>query len=462
MNASDSFRTPGVVVQVPAPRIAPSGPRLWLPLTAFFLLMLGIGWIPDGLLKLAGSYSVSLGEVLLMVAVVVNVRLVLERLARRRLRTAMDVVIVALLAAVTINVIRNVGAGYPFVQVLRNARRMFYYTLFFVLVAYIRDRETLVRLLKGFSVLFIVGAVSYFLAFFFDIPLASRIAIAQMPGGGSFERIYHVIFPMAVVVGLLHYALLLTGARNSLGVSSSAILAIASVLVYLSHYRNYYLTYLLGLGVITVAASGLRLRSLLKAGGRLAAVAAVVVGALAATGDLQRTLERASTLGEEITMGGGTVGSRLIIWGIRYETIRNLNLLLGAGFIWEQDVDRTADDVILDALVPDNDNGYAAALVLLGAVGIVLFLFLYFAAFRLALKQLRCSRGAVDRALCLTAIGLVPYVLISNIGLDNFHWPYAVLPNIVILAALNALAVHDALGEETSPQRGAAPDGATE
>ena len=415
-----------------------SRPRLWTSFAVLFFLMLGIGWIPEELLKLPALHSVSVGELLLMAAVSLNWRAVFGRLASPQSRTFVDTIMVVLLIFVTLNIVRNISAGYPLEEVLRNSRRMFYYTFYFLLVASIRDRELLVKAVKILTVLFMVGALSYFITLLFDVPLASRIVYSYGAEAESFPRVYHVIFPMAVVVGFIHFSMLLTGVRQVYGVSSRAAFMTATLLVYLSYYRNYYVTYLVGLLVIAMAEGCLRPRALVRAGATLVFVATVVLGGLSLVGVLGPTIERMGTLGIEASDLSGTVASRIVIWGIRYDTISSINPLLGAGFIWEQDPDRTTEDVILDPLVPDNDNGYAAALVLLGFVGIALFVLLYLAVLRLAAGLLRSQPRDIERVLSISSVGLAVYVLMNNIGLDNFYWPYAVLPNLVLLGALNA------------------------
>lgn len=412
--------------------LRPSSLQPWLPFAVFFLLMLGVGWIPETLLKIPALYSVSLGELSLALAVLLNWRAVFGRLAQARSRTALDILLLVLLAGVCLNMVRNVFDGYPLLEVLRNARRMFYYLFFFILVAAIRDRRSLVKVVNIFTVLFMVGAVSYLVTAIWKVPLASTVSYTSH--GEDFQRVYHVIFPMAIVVGFVHFALPLTGVRLRFGVPSWAAFITASLLVYFSYYRTYYVTYLLGLLVIAAAAGRAWGRALL----RTSAMAIVVLGALTLIGATGATMDRARSIGEEVSELSGTFAARIVIWKVRYDTITTINPLFGAGFIWEHDPDRTAEEVILDPLIPANDNGYAAALVVLGFVGIGLFVLLYLAAFWVAVSHLRGHPPALERALSLALLGLGLYVLANSIGLDNFYWPFAVLPNLVLLGTVNA------------------------
>ncbi len=425
---------------LPAERTSepPSGPGLWLPFAAFFFLMQGVGWIPETLLKIPALYSVSIGELLLAAAVLLNWRAMVGRFAVARSRTVVDVIVVILFVFVGLNILRNLSAGYALEQVLRNSRRMFYYTLFLLLVASIRDRQSLVKLVKIFTTLFMVGAASYFITVLFHVPLASRITDSYSLEGDPFQRVYHVAFSMAVVVGFIHFAFLLTGVRQRFGVPPWAAFMTATLLVGVSYYRSYYVAYLVGLLVITAAATRFRARVLRRASVTLILAAVILVGGLASVGALGGTIGRVRTLAPEVSELGGTFAMRVIIWRVRYDALPDMNPLLGAGFIWDHDPDLTVEDVILDPLIPATDNGYAAALVLLGLVGIALFVMLYLSAFWLAASQLRGQPPAIERALSLALLGLALAVLVNSIAMDNFYWQYAVLPNLVLLAAVNA------------------------
>jgi len=412
--------------------LQPSSLQPWVPFTVFFLLMQGVGWIPETLLKIPALYSVSLGELSLALAVVLNWRAVFGRLVQPRSRTALDILVLVILAGVCLNMVRNVFEGYPLLEVLRNARRMFYYLFFFMLVASIHDRRSLVKAIDIFTVLFMVGAASYLVTAIWKVPLASTVS--DFAPGDDRQRVYHVIFQMAIVVGFVHFALPLTGVRQRFGVPSWAAFTTASLLVYLSYYRTYYVTYPLGLLVIAAAAGGARVRALLRTG----AMVMVVLGALTLVGATDATIERVRSLGDEVSELSGTFALRIIIWKVRYDTIPSINPLFGAGFIWEHDPDRTVEEVILDPLIPANDNGYAAALVVLGFAGIGLFVLLYLAAFWVAASHLRGHPPALERALSLALLGLGLYVLVNSIGLDNFCWPFAVLPNLILLGTVNA------------------------
>ena len=412
--------------------LRPSSLQLWVPFTVFFLLMQGVGWIPETLLKIPALYSVSLGELSLALAVLLNWRAVFGRLAKARSRTAIDVLLLVILAGVCLNMVRNVFDGYPLLVVLGNARRMFYYLFFFILVASIHDRRSLVKAINIFTVLFMVGAVSYLVTAIWKVPLASTVS--DFAPGDDRQRIYHVIFQMAVVVGFVHFALPLTGVRQRFGVPSWAAFITASLLVYFSYYRTYYFTYPLGLLVIAAAAGRARVGALLRIG----AMAIVVLGALALTGAMDATMDRLRSTGDEVSELSGTFASRIIIWKVRYDTIASINPLFGAGFIWDHDPDRTVEEVVLDPLIPANDNGYAAALVVLGFVGIGLFVLLYLVAFWVAVSHLRGHPPALERALSIALLGLGLYVLVNSIGLDNFCWLFAVLPNSALLGIVNA------------------------
>jgi hypothetical protein len=400
--------------------------------------MQGVGWIPETLLKIPALYSVSIGELLLAAAVFLNWRAMVRRLSEARSRTVVDVIVVILFLFVGLNILRNLFAGYGLEQVLRNSRRMFYYTLFLLLVAAIRDRQSLVKAVKIFTTLFMVGAASYFVTVLFHVPLASRIADSYSLEGDSFQRVYHVAFSMAVVVGLIHFAFLLTGVRQRFGVPPWAAFMTATLLVGLSYYRGFFVAYLVGLLVITVAAARFRPGVLGRAGVTLIVAAFILVGGLASVGALGRTIGRVRTLAPEVSDLGGTFALRAIIWRVRYDALPDMNPLLGTGFIWDHDPDLTTEDVILDPLIPDTDNGYAAALVLLGFAGVALFVLLYLAAFWLAVRQLRGQPPAIERGLSLALLGLALAVLVDSIAMDNFYWQYAVLPNLVLLAAVNA------------------------
>jgi hypothetical protein len=315
---------------------------------------------------------------------------------------------------------------------------MFYYTLFLLLVDSIRDRQALVKVVKIFTTLFMVGVASYFITVLFHVPLASRIADSYSLEGDPFQRVYHVAFSMAVVVGFIHFAFLLTGVRQRFGVPPWVAFITATLLVGLSYYRGYYVAYLVGLLVITAAAMRFRPGVLRRAGVALILAAVILVGGLASVGALGGTIGRVLTLAPEVSELGGTFAMRVIIWRVRYDALPDMNPLLGAGFIWDHDPDLTVEDVILDPLIPPTDNGYAAALVLLGFVGIALFVTLYLAAFWLAARQLRGQPPAIERALSLALLGLALAVLVDSIAMDNFYWQYAVLPNLVLLAAVNA------------------------
>ena len=410
----------------------PSSLQLWVPFTVFFLLMLGVGWIPETLLKIPGLYSVSLGELSLALAVLLNWRAVFGRLAQPRSRTALDILLLVILAGVCLNMVRNVFDGYPVLDVLRNARWMFYYLFFFILVASIHDRRSLVKAVNIFTVLFMVGAVSYLVTAIWKVPLASTVS--DFAPGDDRQRVYHVIFQTAIVVGFVHFALLLTGVRERFAVPSWAAFITASLLVYLSYYRSYYVAYPLGLLVIAAASGRARLRALL----RTSAMAIVVLGALTLMGLMGETMDRVRSLGDEVSELSGTFAVRIIIWKVRYDAISSIHPLFGTGFIWDHDPDRTVEEVILDPLVPANDNGYAAALVVLGFVGIGLFVLLYLAASWVAVSHLRGDPPALEQALSLALLGLGLYVLVNSFGLDSFCWPFAVLPNSVLLGTVNA------------------------
>src|SRR5260370_16251831 len=113
---------------------------------------------------------------------------------------------------------------------------MFYYTLFLLLVASIRDRQSLVKLVKIFTTLFMVGAASYFITVLFHVPLASRITDSYSLEGDPFQRVYHVAFSMAVVVGFLPFAFLLTGGRERVGFPPSPALIADTLLWCVSDY----------------------------------------------------------------------------------------------------------------------------------------------------------------------------------------------------------------------------------
>jgi hypothetical protein len=431
-NSAGDYLSPDALAAGPV-SLRPSGLQPWVPFTVFFLLMLGVGWIPETLLKIPALYSISLGELSLALAVLLNWRAVFGRLAQPGSRTALDILLLVILAGVCLNMVRNVFEGYPLLQVLQNARRMFYYLFFFILVASIHDRRSLVKAINIFTVLFMVGAVSYLVTAIWKVPLASTVAYDTWQGQDR-QRVYHVIFQMAVVVGFVHFALPLTGVRQRFGVPSWAAFITASLLVYFSYYRNYYITYPLGLLVIAAAAGRARVGALLRIG----AMALVVLGALALTGALDATMDRVRSTGDEVSELSGTLAARIIIWKVRYDTIASINPLFGAGFIWDHDPDRTVEELILDPLVPANDNGYAAALVVLGFVGIGLFVLLYLVACWAAVSYLRGHPPALERALSLALLGLGMYALVNSIGLDSFCWPYAVLPNLVLLGIVNA------------------------
>lgn len=415
-----------------------SGPGLWLLFAAFFFLMQGVGWIPETLLKIPALYSVSIGELLLAATVLLNWRAVVGRLARARSRTVLDVIVVLLFVGVGLNIVRNLSAGYALEQVLRNSRRMFYYAFFLLLVTSIRDRQSLVKVVKIFTTLFMVGAASYFITVLFHVPLASKITDSYSLEGDPFQRVYHVAFSMAVVVGFIHFAFLLTGVRQRFGVPPWAAFMTATLLVSVSYYRSYYVAYLVGLLVITAAATRFRAEVLRRASVTLILAAVILVGGLASVGALGGTIGRVRTLAPEVSDLSGTFALRVVIWRVRYGTILEMNPLLGAGFIWDHDPDFTTEDVILDPLIPAVDNGYAAALVLLGFAGIAIFVLLYLSAFWLAARQLRGQPPAIERALSLALLGLALAVFVNSIAMDNFYWPYAVLPNLVLLAAVNA------------------------
>src|SRR5260370_37838783 len=90
---------------------------------------------------------------------------------------------------------------------------MFYYTLFLLLVASIRDRQSLVKLVKIFTTLFMVGAASYFITVVFHVPLASRITDSYSLEGDPFQRVYHVAFSIAVALLFLRSSFPLPAGR---------------------------------------------------------------------------------------------------------------------------------------------------------------------------------------------------------------------------------------------------------
>src|SRR5260370_11535213 len=190
---------------------------------------------------------------------------------------------------------------------------MFYYTLFLLLVASIRDRQSLVKLVKIFTTLFMVGAASYFITVLFHVPLASRITDSYSLEGDPLQRVYHVAFSMAVVVGFIHFAFLLTGVRQRFGVPPWAAFMTATLLVGVSYYRSYYVAYLVGLLVITAAATRFRARVLRRASVTLILAAVILVGGLASVGALGGTIGRVRTLAPELSELGGTFSIPLTI-----------------------------------------------------------------------------------------------------------------------------------------------------
>ncbi|HLP17306.1 MAG TPA: O-antigen ligase family protein [Bacteroidota bacterium] len=328
---------------------------------------------------------------------------------------------------------------YPLFEAVKNYSAMLnYFSFFFFLTAFKNDEE-MERVFKGMQILLMIGLTSFMIQYLFQLDFNWKFEYSEEFGA----RVRHVIFPMAIIFGLYSFAALITSNPIRSRLFNIAMFIGCSVIIYLSFYRNYYLTYPLGLLVIfltSVLKNKKKVVPLLK----YSAILAIVFLIMGGLGVFELIDARLSSISNEIAHNSGTFAVRFLIWEVKYDAISQINPLFGIGFAWDTSVTASPGDsdyismlAINNPLNIDTDNGYATILVVLGFVGIFIYLLMHLRMLMIARSLLRKSLSEFHKSITLTAIGFVCYVLISNFGLDNFYWPYAVIPNMFLFAILH-------------------------
>jgi O-antigen ligase len=145
----------------------------------------------------------------------------------------------------------------------------------------------------------------------------------------------------------------------------------------------------------------------------------------------------------EISMKSGTFGSRYESFFYKWKEITKISPIIGAGYKWDTSIkmspgtpEALAKIYVNNPYAPNSDDGYGMIILVLGLSGLLLFILFYISLFFICLRLLEKKLPELEKAIIYGGLGLCPYVLVTNIGLDNFYWPYSVIPNIIYVAII--------------------------
>ncbi|MGE5411741.1 MAG: O-antigen ligase family protein [Clostridiales bacterium] len=408
----------------------------FLVLVFFFVSMLGMGFLKDSALGIPGIPFITIPDIIIFILLVHQLFRVKSKNNSEK-PSLIKIVVIMTILAVIFRLLLNALEFLPLFELIKNANRLKNYMLFFFL-SWILEKDTdLEEVVKYMQVLFFIGAVSFFVQYYFKLDFTWKAEYSAEFG----YRIRHVIFPMALIAGMMNFSLLINS-NEKRGLYFS-FFVVSSVIMLLSMYRNYYIAFPIGLLLIIIINS-IKNQKKIKSVIIISVVVVMGIALLSFTGVFDVVNLRVLSIQDELTQNKGTFAVRVLIWTVKFNAISKINPWLGIGFNWDNrakfspgDSDEIAIAYITNPYVIDADNGYATLFVILGYVGIVLFLILYMVTYVVSLRLLKTDLNTLERSICLTAASFSIIVLFVNFGLDNFYWPYAVLPNLLLLSLIS-------------------------
>jgi hypothetical protein len=412
-------------------------------ITWFFILFIGfeaLGLREQGASGLgnqsAGVYSIL--QLIFLLVLFVSPVIYLTYFSQIRisdhLSLSIHLLFLFFIAELALNIISS--GGYPLPKLLYNFYSLKYYLVFFFIMTWYPDIDSLKQLMKGTGIAALAAAL-VFLVFVFVYEFPSVIMKVTSDQMGR-ELRYLVPMGMLITFGLCFQLAAIVYKGFTWGrVLTGGVLLLA---VYMQLHRNVHLGLLIILFMVVHKIFLSKQDKWIRWG-----VYSII--ALAFFLFVKDILDNSESIiaqsVEEVTTDGGGIGIRVAVLVNSFNYVMANAPVTGIGFVW-QDFDIYTIIQELFVLAPTNDNAYTNVLLCFGIAGVLLFGYLIFSMFRTIGKLRKTADKDVQVMRYTIQLSLV-FILVSGFGSDNFIAYNSVIVFVILIGVLNRLKqiVHD-------------------